>query len=146
MAEKSPLVGTPTNPGVAVGIADISADALRELTPESFARNGVILCNERVKVRVLHGDIPVGYVLSLYVARDPMDETEAAKVAAVADERKAASEAKTAAEQAKRDREIKAAVTMTRDALVDGLRSSAAVIPALSNLAAVFTPMQQGSK
>lgn len=102
---------------VRVGPASVAEDMLKGLAPEGFNKNGVVLVGQtgRVKVTLMHGNVPVTYTLSLYVQRDALNADESAKVDKAAKERKQSADEKKLATQAEREREIKRATDLTAD-------------------------------
>lgn len=111
---------------LANGAITLAAEEVAKWAPQDTNARGVVVANDRHKVRIMHGDTPVEYTFSLYVQRAPLDEGEAERIEANAAERKEAKAAKDLAEQEKRDREIAAAVRMTRDVAFDAMRQATA--------------------
>lgn len=74
---------------LANGLVTLPTDILRELPMTDYARNGVVLANERIKAFVNHEDgdgapRPVEYTISIYVQRAPLTDEETAGVHAKA--------------------------------------------------------------
>lgn len=108
---------------VALGPVSIAVDMLRALGVEDVNKNGIVLANERIKVRIMHGDIPVTYTLSLYAQRDAIGEEEQQQVATVAAERKQVTQEREAAEQTKRERETKRAFELGQESTIGALKN-----------------------
>lgn len=108
---------------VTLGPASIPVEVLRSLGVEDVNKNGIVLVNERMKVRIMHGDIPVTYTLSLYAQRDAIGEGEQEQVAKQAADRKAATSEREAAEQTKRERETKRAFELGQESTIGALRN-----------------------
>lgn len=112
--------------GDAIALADgikIAPDWLKAIAPEGFSKKGAILLNQRVKVTILHGDIPVTYTLSCYAEREPVNDTESAAVASVKAEREGNAAQREAAEQAKRERETRAAFNLGQESTMSALKN-----------------------
>ena len=107
------------------GIADIPVELLRSLEPQDFNKNGVVLCNERLKVRIMHGKVPVTYTVSMYAQRDAISDEETAQVATVKAERKTAAEDKAEAETERQAREKQAAFRLGQDSTMHALKNVA---------------------
>ena len=90
---------------LAIGPALVDTAWLRQAAVESYARTGVVLANERIKVTIMHGDTPVAYVLSMYAQREPVTEDEAIKVASTKAERDSTKAARDLAADEKLARE-----------------------------------------
>lgn len=120
-----PKKNTPETAGaqIALGPWSIPSADLPTLAAESYAKNGVVLVNERVKFTVVQDGIPVGYTASLYVSREAVNDDEAAKVAKVADERKAASKAREDEETERLAREKRAAFELGQSSTMTALRN-----------------------
>lgn len=116
-------------------LAQFTREQLFSMPTVDTNKAGVVLCNERVKAFVPDDDgVPREFTVSLYIQRAPMSEDETAAVAKVADERKANADSKKAEEQAKRERETRAAFDLGQQATIgalkqlDTLQSAAAVL------------------
>lgn len=108
---------------VVLGPASIPVDVLRAMGVEDINKNGIVLVNERMKVRIMHGDIPVTYTLSLYAQRDAIGEEEQQQVATQAAARKLATSERESAEQTKRERETKRAFELGQESTIGALKN-----------------------
>ena len=107
------------------GIAEIPVDLLRSLEPTDFNKNGVVLCNERLKVRIMHGQVPVTYTVSMYAQRDAISDDETAQVASVKEERKLSAQEKLEEEARKTQRNLDASFRLGQDSTMHALRNVA---------------------
>ena len=91
---------------------------------------GIVTHNERRTFRLIDrmaaDGRPVEVVVTLYAHRAPVNEAEAAAVAKTAKDRADKTAARTAADDLKRQREIKEACDRTESALAKGLQVAAA--------------------
>ena len=108
---------------VTLGPVTIPQAWLTSVPVESYARNGVILANERIKVVIPVNDVPCGYTLSLYVQRDPITEAEAAKVESTKTERDTAKNDKVKAETERLAREKRAAFELGQESTMNALKN-----------------------
>lgn len=108
---------------VVLGPVTIPVDVLRALGVEDVNKNGIVLANERMKVRIMHGDVPVTYTLSLYAQRDAIGEGEQEQVAKQAADRKLATSEREATEQAKRERETRRAFELGQESTIGALKN-----------------------
>lgn len=116
------------------GIVEIPAALLTTLGAEGYARNGVILANERKSFTLMQDGKQVPYTMSIYVQRAAMTEGEQAAVDATKNERDASKRERAEAEQAKREREIAQAQKLGGDAVLSALRTVQSMGPALAVL------------
>lgn len=89
---------------------------------EANAR-GIVLTNERLKVRVPAGDRAVEFTLSLYAHREPITEAEAAALTKASETQAAKRKTKTEEEQAKRERETHRAFQLGQEATIGAMKN-----------------------
>ena len=107
------------------------------LEPEAYARTGVIMANERVKFRLMHGDIPVNWVGSIYLQRDPMTDDENNSVLTVKGERDAAKDKREKDDAEKLAREKRAMFALGKESAQGAPPDLAQVVATAKSLAAL---------
>lgn len=130
------------------GLLTIPVSMLMDLEAEGVTRQGIIVLNDKRKVNIVMNGKPVQFGIGLYVSRDPLDETEVARVTQYQAER-AAREAKvqaeTEAKEAAQRSNVQAAFRMGKEgaaeaikaatgAQLDMLRNLDQIAPILENL------------
>ncbi len=125
MADKATVAGAEVV--LSGGLVAIDTDTLSALVPTESNARGLVLASDRRKVLVKHMldgvEVFKEYTLQLYIQREALDDNELANVALKAKEQAGKKAAKLAEEQAKREREIAAATSLTRDAIFGTLRN-----------------------
>ena len=119
---------------VDLGIVAIPAHILTGIVSSTYAKTGVVLANQRIKVILPVGDIPTEFTLSLYVQRNAVNDAESVEVAKVKAERDGAKAARDEAEQAKQSREKKAAFELGQSAVMSSLSNIGALVQGAQNL------------
>ena len=122
---------------ITLGPITLDAKAISELAAASYARTGVVLSNERIKVVIPWGEVPCTYTLSLYIQRDAVNDAESLEVAKVKDERDGAKAKREQDEQDKFAREKRAAFQLGQESTMTALQNIgqlAAGVQALQNL------------
>ncbi len=125
---------------LANGLVTLPADILRELPMTDFARNGVVLANERQKAFIMHGGDGadrrlVEYTVSIYVQRAPLDDDETAGVAAKALDGDTKKRTRAEDEQAKRERETTRAFELGQSATLGAMNNIGTLVNAASAIA-----------
>ena len=108
---------------IQLGPVSLARSVVCALVAESFARNGVVLANERIKVNIPNGDLPCTYTLSLYVQRDPWDDSERDAVASTKEERDAAKKERELVETERLAREKRAAFQLGQESTMSALKN-----------------------
>lgn len=124
---------------LADGLVTLPTEILQTLPLTDYARNGVVLANERKTVSVMHGEgadrLPVLYTVSIYVQRAPITEAEAAGVTAKAADGDQKKRSRAEDEQAKREREIDAACNRTQAVVLSNLQNIGSLVNAANGIA-----------
>ena len=107
----------------ALGPVTLDAQAIAALPVESFARTGVVLANERIKVQIPFGELPCTYTLSLYIQRDAINDDESVEVAKVKDERNGAKAKRESDETERLAREKRAAFQLGQESTMTALKN-----------------------
>lgn len=106
------------------GLLELSTQEFSELAPVEISKNGVVLADsKRMKIRAWEAGQPVDYVIALYVQRSPRTTDEQTAVDALARRTKLEQDARKAAEEAKREREVRFAADLARESAVAAFRS-----------------------
>ena len=119
MAKTAPLVNEThiiATPAVEIPLALLQT--LAPVADNSVNKNGIVLANTRESVRVMQDGKPVTYTVSVYVQRDAITAKEVEAVSLTAAEREANATKRANDETEKREREIKRAAELTRDAVL----------------------------
>ena len=119
MAKTAPMVaGTHIIATPAVEIPLALLQTLAPVSDNSVNKSGIVLANTRESVQVMQDGKPVTYTVSVYVQRDAITSEEVEAVALTAAEREANAKKRADDETDKREREIKRAAELTRDAVL----------------------------
>lgn len=119
------------------GLLELNTADLSALPAVETNARGVVLSNQRVRVRAwegTNGDIPVDYVVSIYAQRSPLTPAETEAIDKAAREAKGKREAKAQQDQDIRDREIRRAVDLTKDVVRDAYKDQDNASKALLNM------------
>ena len=112
---------------LADGLVILPAEVLQGLPFKDYARNGVVLANERTKAMIFHGEgenrIPVEYTVSIYVQRAALDEEEAKGVAAKAADGDFKKRQRTDDDTAKKEREVMRAFELGQSSTLTNLNN-----------------------
>lgn len=119
---------------LADGIVAIPTDVLRAMPVQDYARNGVVLANERIKAFVMHGEgddkRPVEYTISVYVQRSALTDDEANGVKAKALDGDTKKKTRAEEEQAKKEREIARAFELGQSATLGAMNNIGTLVAA----------------
>lgn len=124
-----PKIDTYKGDAVALGPVSLPVEWLKAAAAEDFARNGVVLANERTKIVIMDEatGLPVSYTLSLYASRSPIGEEECAKVDGIKAEKTAAAAVKAEAEEAKQAREKQRAFELGQQSTIGAIQNLSAL-------------------
>ena len=126
MAQTAPLVAD--NHTFDLAVAEIPLERLVATAPVEANKSGIVLCNERSKVRAMVNGKAITYTVALYIQREALTDDEAADVTRIAKERTEAADKRKADEDNKREREIKRAVELTESAVAKGFTSAMGMV------------------
>lgn len=124
----------------------VSAVEMSKLPVIEYRQSGVVLVDDRIKCSTKIGDQIVNHTITFSITREPIGNEEAAKVADVKDERKAAADAKEKAAQETLQREKQAMFTLGKESTSAALFDTLGQIDKLVQVGQLVNKMIPASK
>lgn len=121
------MIVTPDENGVVtIGDFPMRVAQMLALVPSEATGKALKLQDGRIqfKARPEGADHDVTYTVALSVQREPLNEEESRKIEAKAAEQKLRKDQKAADDQTVRDREIRRAIAMTKETVLDVVRDA----------------------
>ena|SRR3990167_6202078 len=108
---------------ITLGPCSLTAAILNALPVKAYAKTGVVLANERIKVKVPFNGLATECTMSVYIQRDALTEEESIEVAKVKLERDTKANEREAKEQHAIQAEKKAAFELGQSSTMNALEN-----------------------